>query len=68
MQQTLEKDSKTKSLLKTFSWRTIATISTIGIAYLFTDNVEVALSIGVAEFIFKMVIFYIHERAWSNVK
>jgi uncharacterized membrane protein len=68
VQQRLETDSKTKSLLKTFSWRAIATITTVGIAYFFTDNVQVALSIGTAEFVLKMFIFYIHERAWSNVK
>ena len=54
------KDSIKKSILKTFSWRAIATLTTIIIAYIFVGDVTVALSIGLAEFIAKMVIYFIH--------
>lgn len=68
MQHKLETDSQTKSLLKTFSWRTIATVSTILIAWLLTGSAEVALALGGIEFFVKMFLFYIHERIWSNIR
>ena len=62
------KDSIKKRILKTFSWRAIATLTTIIIAYIFVGDVTVALSIGLAEFIAKMVIYFIHERAWTTIE
>lgn len=62
------KDSIKKSILKTFSWRAIATLTTIIIAYIFVGDVTVALSIGLTEFIAKMVIYFIHERAWTTIE
>ena len=60
-------DSKTKSLLKTLSWRLIATLITMLIAWVVVGDVSVALAIGGIEFFAKMVIYYLHERAWSKV-
>ena len=37
-------------------------------AYIFVGDVTVALSIGLAEFIAKMVIYFIHERAWTTIE
>lgn len=68
MQHKLETDSQVKSLLKTFSWRTIATISTIAIAWFLTGSAEIALALGGIEFFVKMFLFYIHERIWSNIR
>ena len=64
----VEKESPIRSIIKTISWRIIATGTTIIIAYLFTGDTETALQIGSAEVIIKLVIYYIHERAWTNVK
>tara|TARA_B100000131_G_scaffold82949_2_gene79928 strand:+ start:3723 stop:3908 length:186 start_codon:yes stop_codon:yes gene_type:complete len=59
-------DSRTKSILKTFSWRIIATCTTIAVAYFFIGDISVALNIGVVEFFGKMIIYYMHERVWSK--
>ncbi len=61
------KESKLRSLLKTFTWRITATLTTIGIAYFIIGDVSVALAIGGIEFFAKMVIYYIHERIWNKV-
>lgn len=61
------KDSVTKSILKTFSWRAIATLTTIIIAYIFIGDVSIALSIGLVEFLAKMLIYFIHERVWATI-
>ena len=60
-------DSKTKSLLKTLSWRAVATIITMIIAYFIVGDLSVALSIGAFDVIIKMVAYYFHERAWSRI-
>ena len=60
-------DSKTKSLLKTLSWRAVATIITMIIAYFIVGDLTVALSIGAFDVIIKMVAYYFHERAWSRI-
>lgn len=60
-------DSKTKSLLKTLSWRAVATLITMIIAYFIVGDLTVALSIGAFDVIIKMVAYYFHERAWSKI-
>lgn len=61
------KESRTRSVLKAFSWRIIATLTTITIAYFITGKTDVALSIGGIEFFSKFIIYYLHERAWQLV-
>ena len=48
-------DSKTKSLLKTLSWRLIATLITMLIAWVVVGDVTVALTVGAADVIIKTV-------------
>jgi len=59
-------DSKSKSLLKTVSWRITATATTIVIAYTILGDITPALAIGGIEFFAKMIIYYYHERAWTK--
>lgn len=61
-------DSNLKSIAKTISWRIVGTIDTILIAYFVTGEVSMALSIGSVEVVSKMILYYLHERAWANVK
>lgn len=60
-------DSKTKSLLKTLSWRAVATLITMLIAYFIIGDITVALSIGAFDVVIKMVAYYFHERAWTKI-
>ena len=60
-------DSKTKSLLKTLSWRLIATLITMIIAWIVVGDITIALSIGAVDVIIKMVVYYFHERAWTKI-
>ncbi len=61
-------ESKTRSVLKSISWRIIGTIDTIIISYLIVGNTSVALSIGGIEVISKMVLYFAHERVWNYLK
>lgn len=53
-----------RHLAKTITWRIIATIITILLAWLFTRDTEIALKFGVAEVVIKMIFYYLHERVW----
>ena len=58
-------ESHARTLLKTFSWRILATTTTVVIAYLVFGDVSNALKVGGIEFFAKMIIYYMHERAWQ---
>jgi uncharacterized membrane protein len=61
-------ESNLRSFLKTVSWRVVGTIDTMIISYLITGNTAMAMSIGSVEVVSKMVLYFLHERAWSTVK
>jgi uncharacterized membrane protein len=57
--------NKTRSVVKTLSWRLIATTDTILIARLLTGSWTVGLGIASIEVVTKMLLYYLHERGWS---
>jgi len=61
------KESHLRSLLKAMSWRVLATLTTVLIAYFIIGEIEIAIMIGGIEFVLKFVIYYLHERAWQLV-
>jgi len=61
-------DSRICSILKAFSWRFIATLTTVVISLLITGSIKAALSIGVFEFFAKIVLYYLHERLWIKLQ
>ncbi len=61
------KESHLRSILKTISWRIIATTTTVTIAYFIFGDISNALKVGGIEFFAKMIIYYLHERAWQNI-
>jgi uncharacterized membrane protein len=61
------KESHLRSVIKGFTWRIVATTTTIIIAYIITGEVGVALSIGAIEFVGKIFIYYLHERIWQAI-
>ncbi len=59
------RESHIRTILKTLSWRIVATATTIFIAYLVFGDIRSALKVGGIEFFAKMLIYYAHERAWQ---
>ena len=45
------------------SWRVLATLTTMVIAYIVIGDISDALKIGAVEVVAKMLIYYFHERA-----
>lgn len=60
-------DSHARSLAKAISWRTTGTIDTFVLSFLITGNVHLAGAIAGTEILTKIVLFYLHERAWSMI-
>ncbi len=56
-----------RSVAKAISWRVTGTLDTIFLAWLFTDDISIALAIGLTEVLTKFVLYYFHERAWLRI-
>lgn len=56
-----------RSLVKTSSWRFLATADTVVIAYFVTHDLTIASSIGAIEVFTKLFLYYAHERAWNRI-
>ena len=61
-----ESDSVRKSVMKTISWRVIATTTTFVISWVVTGSVLAGGVIASIEFWAKLALYYLHERAWSR--
>lgn len=53
-----------RHIVKTISWRIIGTLDTIFLSSIITGDVKIGMSIGGIEVITKMVLYFLHERAW----
>jgi len=61
-------DSHARSVAKAVSWRTLGTVDTFAIAWLITGTAALAGGIAATEVATKLVLFYLHERAWNLVR
>lgn len=59
-------DKSSRSIVKTISWRMIGTIDTVLISWVVIGNLNFAVTIGGVELFTKMVLYYLHERAWNK--
>ena len=60
--------NRQRHIIKTFSWRSIGTLDTMFLAWIITGDPLTGLKISLFELITKMVLYYLHERAWFRVK
>lgn len=60
--------SKKRHFFKTITWRIVGTIDTVLLGWLITGDPKLGLSVGGVELITKMLLYYMHERIWYNVK
>lgn len=56
-----------RHILKTITWRLVGTGDTILLAWLITGKPFIGLSIGIAEFVTKTILYYVHERVWYKI-
>lgn len=60
-------ESKKRHLFKTITWRIIGTLDTMLLAWIITGNPLTGFSIGIVEVVTKMLLYYLHERAWYKI-
>ncbi len=61
------KEPSKRSIVKTISWRVLATFTTMVIVYIFTNQLMLSLGIGFFELLSKMLLYYGHERVWAGI-
>ena len=61
------RDSQKRSIIKTLSWRVLATIITTSVAMIITGDVRLATEIGLIDTLAKLGVYYFHERIWNRV-
>lgn len=57
-----------RHILKSITWRIVASVTTFIIAWLSTGNINAGLSIGLFDFFLKFILYFLHERAWYKTK
>jgi adenylylsulfate kinase len=62
------RESHVRSVVKAVAWRIIGSTATAGIVYLFTGKASIALTVGAAEFVVKVGVFWLHERLWDRIR
>lgn len=65
--KTMSADKPIRSFYKALSWRVTGSLDTMLLSWLFTQQLDVAIAIGLTEVLTKMVLYYLHERAWNRV-
>ena len=61
-------ETKERSIVKSISWRIVATLTTMILVFIFTGQIVLALSVGIIEIILKIMFYYLHERSWNKIK
>ena len=61
------KEAHSRSFVKALSWRVLGSLDTFGLSWLFTGSAGAAGAIASTEVLTKMVLYYLHERAWSSI-
>ena len=60
-------ETLTRTSTKTATWRTIASLDTMLLAWFFTGNIGTAISIGGLEVFTKLALYFVHERVWAKL-
>jgi len=60
-------ESNKRSIIKAFSFRFVATVTTVILIIVFTGNFALAGTIGMLDVVSKLLLYYFHERMWNNI-
>lgn len=61
----MQKDpSRIRHIAKTITWRILATMTTVILAWIISGDPWIGLTVGSWEFFIKMILYYVHERIW----
>ncbi len=60
-------ESKMRAVVKTISWRILATFLTALLVFILVGRLDIAALVGGLEMITKLIFYYFHERVWNKV-
>lgn len=60
-------NSHKRHIAKAITWRIIGTIDTVILSWIISGSPSIGLKVGIAEVITKMILYYLHERAWFKI-
>ena len=63
----IQKESHLRSIIKGLTWRVIASFTILLITYFLTGEMDTALKVTGVEFVIKLLLYYLHERAWQQI-
>lgn len=62
------RESHIRSIAKAISWRVLGSVATMLLVLVFTGRLALSLAVGGIEFISKIGLFWVHERAWDRLR
>lgn len=60
--------SKSRSLIKSLTWRVIAIITTFISIYVITGKIHFALQGTILTNTVNFILYYLHERVWNKIQ
>jgi uncharacterized membrane protein len=60
-------ETRSRSVVKALSWRTLAGIITTIVVLVMTGEMKFAAEIGLIDTLAKLLIYFLHERAWNRI-
>lgn len=63
----ISQDTHARSVLKTISWRVIATLITVIVVLIFTGQFKLAFTVGGVGIVVKLILYFFHERMWARI-
>ena len=67
MKTVRKREAHGRSFAKAVSWRIFASVDTFIISFFVTGKISLAGTIAAVEVMTKIVIYYLHERAWTVI-
>lgn len=62
------RETHTRSVMKALSWRVTGTVATTLLVFAFTRRFALSIAVGGLEFVAKIGLFWLHERAWDRMR
>lgn len=57
-----------RHLAKAITWRIVASLTTFIIGWVVTGSLDFGITIGAADVVIKVALYYFHERLWYHSK
>lgn len=60
-------DSHKRTIVKTLTWRVVATTVTMLVSYIWLGEWGSAVALALTANVIKSLLYYLHERGWNRV-